>query len=158
MMLSTEKRNQKEGEPDPSRATDILFAHDLAGHITFLNEAGERILGYSCQEACEMNIAELVAPEFADQVRKQLGGNVREILGAVVEIDVITKDGGRVALEVSTRIALADGRPTGIEGIAVPSVLRNQDLPRPRPRCVDAGFVIESSRLPSIPCNLPDTL
>ena len=157
-MLSAEKRNQKEGEPDPSRATDILFAHDLAGHITFLNEAGERILGYSCQEACEMNIAELVAPEFADQVRNQLGRNVREILGAVVEIDVITKDGGRVALEVSTRIALADGRPTGIEGMAVPSVLRNQDLPRPRPRCVDAGFVIESSRLPSIPCNLPDTL
>ena len=158
MMLSAEKRNQKEGEPDPSRATDILFAHDLAGHITFLNEAGERILGYSCQEACEMNIAELVAPEFADQVRKQLEGNVREIPGAVVEIDVITKDGGRVALEVSTRIALADGRPTGIEGMAVPSVLRNQDLPRPRPRCVDARFVIESSRLPSIPCNLPDTL
>lgn len=157
-MLSAEKRNQKEGEPDPSRATDILFAHDLAGHITFLNEAGERILGYSCQEARELNIAELIAPEFADQVRKQLEGNVREIPGAVVEIDVITKDGDRVALEVSTRIALADGRPTGIEGIAVPSVLRNQDLPRPRPRCVDARFVIESSRLPSIPCNLPDTL
>jgi len=157
-MSSREKRNQKEGEPDLNRATDILFAHDLAGHITFLNEAGERILGYSCQEACEMNIAELVAPEFADQVRKHLGGNVREILGAVVEIDVITKDGGRLALEVSTRLALADGRPTGVEGIAVPSVLRNQNSSRPRPRCVDAGFVIESSRLPSIPCNLPDTL
>jgi PAS domain S-box-containing protein len=149
MMFSAEKRNQKEGEPDPSRATDILFAYDLAGYITFLNEAGERILGYSCQEACEMNIAELVAPEFADQVRRQLGGNIREILGTVVEIDVITKDGGRVALEVSTRIALADGKPTGIEGIAVPSVLRNQDLPRPRLRCVDAGFVIVLDSLQS---------
>jgi PAS domain S-box-containing protein len=147
MMSSREERNQKE---DPRRATNILFAHDLAGHITFLNEAGERILGYSCQEACEMNIAELVAPEFADQVRKQFGSNVREILGAVVEIDAITKDGARVALEVSTRIALADGKPTGIEGIAVPSVLRNQDLPRLRPRCVDAGFVIESPRFPAI--------
>src|SRR5260221_5587658 len=125
-MSSREKRNQKEG-PDPSRATDILFAHDLAGHITFLNEAGERILGYSCREACEMNIAELIAPEFADQVRQQLAGNVRETLGAVVEIDVIRKDGGRVALEVSTRIALADGRATGVLGIAVPSVLRNQN-------------------------------
>src|SRR6266481_9592089 len=116
MMSSRESRNLREGEPDPSRATDILFAHDLAGHITFLNEAGERILGYSCQEACEMNIAELVAPEFADQVRQHLAGNVREALGAVVEIDVITKDGGRVALEISTRIALADGSPTSIEG------------------------------------------
>jgi len=156
MMSSREKRNQKEGEPDPSRATDILFAHDLAGHITFLNEAGERILGYSCQEACEMNIAELVTPEFADQVRKQLGDNVRETLGAVVEIDVIAKDGRRVALEVSTRIALADGRPTGIDGIAVPSVLRNQNSPHPRLRCVDADFGFGISRLTLVACNQPD--
>ena len=103
-----------------------------------------------------MNIAELVAPEFADQVRKQLTGSVREILGAVVEIDLITKDGGRVALEVSTRIALADGRPTGIEGIAVPSVLRNQNSSRPRLRCVDADFGFGSSHLPLFACNLPD--
>ena len=156
MMSSRENRNQREGEPEPSRATDILFAHDLAGHITFLNEAGERILGYNCQEACEMNITELVAPEFADQVRKQLAGNVREILGAVVEIDVITKDGGRVALEVSTRIALADGRPTGVEGIAVPSVLRNQNAPHPRLRCVGADFRFGSSHLPLITCTQPD--
>jgi len=156
MMSSRENRNQREGELDPSRATDILFAHDLAGHITFLNEAGERILGYSCQETCEMNIAELVAPEFADQVRKPLAGSVREILGAVVEIDVITKDGGRVALEVSTRIALADGRPTGFVGIAVPSVFRNQKSTHPRLRCVDADFGFGNSHLPLITCNQPD--
>ena len=156
MISSRENRNQREGEADPSRATDILFAHDLAGHITFLNEAGERILGYSCQEACQMNIAELVAPEFADQVRKQLAGSVREILGAVVEIDLITKDGARVALEVSTRIALADGRPTGIEGIAVPSVLRKQNSSHPRLRCVDANFGFGSSHLPLFARNQPD--
>jgi PAS domain S-box-containing protein len=156
MISSRENRNQREGEPDPSRATDIFFAHDLAGHITFLNEAGERILGYSCQEACQMNIAELVAPEFADQVRKQLAGSVREIPGAVVEIDLITKDGARVALEVSTRIALADGKPTGIEGIAVPSVLRNQNSLHPRLRCVDANFGFGSPHLPLFARNQPD--
>lgn len=155
-MSSRGNRKRREGEPDPRRATDILFAHDLAGHITFLNEVGERILGYSCQEACEMNIAELIAPEFADRVRKQMAGNVSEILGAVVEIDVLTKDGGRVALEVSTRIALADGRPTGVEGIAVPSVLRNQNSAHPRLRCVDADFGLGTTRLPLSACNQPD--
>jgi PAS domain S-box-containing protein len=156
MMSSREKHNQSEGEPEPGRATDILFAHDLAGYITFLNEAGERILGYSCQEACEMNFADLVAPEFAEQVRKRLAGNVRDILGAVVEIDVITKAGERVALEVSTRIALADGRPTGVEGIAVPSILRTQNSPCRRLRCVDADFGFESSHLQLIALNQPD--
>ena len=101
-----------------------------------------------------MNIAELVAPEFAEQVRKHLARTVREILGAVFEIDIIAKDGRRVALEVSTRIALADGSPTGIEGIAVPSVLRSQDLTHPRLRCVDESFAfgnLSKSPLPNQP-------
>ena len=154
MMSSTETHNKTEWERVTSNADDIMFAHDLAGHITFLNEAGERISGYSCQEACQMNIAELVAPEFAEEVCKHLAGAVKEILGAVFEIDIIAKDGRRVALEVSTRITLADGSPTGIEGIAVPSVLRSQDLTHPGLRCVDEGFVFGSFSKSLFPTSL----
>lgn len=101
-----------------------------------------------------MNIAELVAPEFAEQVRKDLARTVREILGAVFEIDIIAKDGRRVALEVSTRIALAGGNSTGIEGIAVPSVLRSQDLTHLGLRCVDEGFVFGSFSKSPFPTSL----
>lgn len=150
MISSKEVRNQTESERcrrEPiSNAKNIVYAHDLAGNITFLNEVGERISGYSCREACRMNIAELVAPEFTEHVRKQITRNIRERFGAVYEIDIIAKDGRRVALEVSTRVVLADGRPIEIQGIAVPSVLRSQDLPPVRLRCLDPSFVFGSSR------------
>jgi PAS domain S-box-containing protein len=128
-----------------SGANNIVYVHDLAGNITFLNELGECISGYSCEEACRMNIAELVAPEFAEQVRKQITRNVRERFGSVYEIDIIAKDGRRVALEISTRVVLADGRPIEIQGIAVPSILRSQYLRPGRQRCLDAGFVFGNS-------------
>jgi PAS domain S-box-containing protein len=128
-----------------SETNNIVYAHDLAGNITFLNEAGECISGYSCEEACQMNIAELVAPEFAEQVRQQITRNVRGQFGSVYEIDIIARDGRRIALEVSTRLVLADGKPLEIQGIAVPSVLRSQYLRPVRQRCLDAGFVFGSS-------------
>ena len=92
-----------------------------------------------------MNIAGVVAPELAEQVRKQITRNVRERFGAVYEIDIIAKDGRRVALEVSAHVVLDDGRPIEIQGIAVPSVFRKQSLRDLRPRCLDAGFILGSS-------------
>jgi len=149
MISSEEMSNQTESERCRheviSDASKIVYVHDLAGNITFLNKAGECISGYSCEEACRMNIAEMVAPEFAEQVRQQITRNVRERFGAVYEIDIIAKNGQRVALEVSTRVIFADGRPIEIQGIGVPSVLRSQDLPHLRLRCLDAGFIFGKS-------------
>ena len=42
------------------RAGDVTYAYDREGNLTFLNEEGERISGYSCEEARHMNIAELL--------------------------------------------------------------------------------------------------
>jgi len=104
---------------------DIIFTHDLAGNLTFLNRVGENISGYSCAEARHMNIAQLVAPELAELVRVRIAGKVKEHLPTVYEIDIIAKDGRRVPLEVSSEVILRNGRPIEIHGIAVPSVLRS---------------------------------
>ena len=95
------------------------------------NKAGELISGYSCDEARRMNVTEFIAPEFIDHVRAEFGQKIRVQLGTVQEIDIIAEDGKRVALEVSTRVILREGRPSEIQGIAVPSVLRgdSEDLP-----------------------------
>ncbi|HEU5131125.1 MAG TPA: GAF domain-containing protein, partial [Pyrinomonadaceae bacterium] len=39
-------------------------------------------------------------------------------VSTVYEIDIITKDGRRVRLEVSTRLIFSDGKPVGVQGIA----------------------------------------
>lgn len=105
-------------------ANKIVFAHDLAGNLTFLNHTGEVVSGYSREEACRMNIAELVPAEIAEHVREQIVRNVTRCVGTVYEIDWIAKDGRRVPLEVSTALVLRNGQPVEIQGIAVPSVIR----------------------------------
>jgi len=137
-------RNDQQQDCDFSGdANYIVYAHDLAGNITFVNKAGELISGYSCDEARRMNVTEFIAPEFIDHVRAEFGQKIRVQLGTVQEIDIIAKDGKRVALEVGTRVILREGRPSEIQGIAVPSVLRGDSENLPGPQCSDWNFSFE---------------
>jgi PAS domain S-box-containing protein len=133
------------------RTSDVTYAYDLEGNFTFLNEEGERLSGYSCEEAYRMNIAELLDPEIAAQVHEQALRNADEPVGTVYEVDMIAKDGRRVPLEVSTRIVLREGQPIEVQGIAVPTVIRSQPPQPMRPRCLDEEFFFERlSRLHSV--------
>lgn len=138
------QRNQTPGREFLTRASDVTYAYDLSGNFTFLSEEGERISGYSREEACRMNIAELLDPEIAGQVGEQIIRDAREPVGTVYEIDIIAKDGRRIPMEVSTRVVLREG---GIElqGIAVPSVIRNPCLSYAGLRCLDEEFFYGSS-------------
>ena len=132
-----------------ARASDVTYAYDLSGNFTFLSEEGERISGYSSEEACRMNIAELLDPEIAGRVAEQIIRDAREAVGAVYEIDIIAKDGRRVPMEVSTRVVLRDGHGIEIQGIAVPSVIRDPCLSFAGLRCLDEEFFYGS--LPAMP-------
>ena len=94
--MHNHQRNQTPGREFFQRASDVTYAYDLSGNFTFLSEEGERISGYSREEACRMNIAELLDPEIAGQVGEQIIRDAREPVGTVYEIDLIAKDGRRV--------------------------------------------------------------
>ena len=123
---------------------EIIFKHDVAGNLTFLNRAGELISGYSRQEACGMNIAQFVAPEFAERVHDWVAGNFSKRLGTVYEVDIIAKNGQRIALEVSAQAVARNGRAFEIEGIALPSVLRSLSQRPTKLRCLDEDFCLVS--------------
>jgi two-component system, cell cycle sensor histidine kinase and response regulator CckA len=117
----------------------VVYACDLSGNITFLNHEGERLSGYSREEACRMNVAEVIDPELAGDIHEHILREARKRVGTVYDIDVIAKDGHRISLEVSTRVIYREGEGIEIQGIAVPSE-RNQ-LSRPIGlRCVDLAF------------------
>jgi PAS domain S-box-containing protein len=137
--LKKQARDQELAE----RAGDVTYAYDLDGNFTFLNEEGERLSGYSCEEARHMNVAELLDPEVAEQIQQQLLRGANERVGKVYEVDIIAKDGRRVPLEVSTRIVSREGQPIEIQGIALPSVIRGQPAKRLRQRCLDEAFSFE---------------
>jgi len=106
---------------DPySETGKVRYSHDLNGNITFLNGVGENLLGYSCDEACRLNISQIVAPEVARHAQYEIVRNITSLIGTVYPIEISTKAGGRLSVEVSMRLAWPPGRPVQIEGIAVP--------------------------------------
>jgi PAS domain S-box-containing protein len=121
---------------------EIHYRLDVHGNFTFLNEAGERILGYSSSEARQMNVMQVVAPDVSPQIREQVQKTSREPLGGVYEIDLITKSGRRITLELSTSQVIRDGQPAEIHGFAVP-VCSVEQMIRERPRCLDPYFFAE---------------
>ncbi len=99
-------------------ANDIIYTHDLQGNFTSLNRSGERITGYSRAEVATMNVADVIAPEYLNLAREMIARKASEKVSTVYEIDIISKSGRRVRLEVSTRLIFRDGKPIGVQGIA----------------------------------------
>ncbi|OLE55951.1 MAG: hypothetical protein AUG51_00775 [Acidobacteria bacterium 13_1_20CM_3_53_8] len=98
-------------------ANDIIYTHDLKGNFTSLNRTGERITGYSREEATRMNIAQVVAPGHLEQAREMIARKTSEDVSTVYELEIVAKDGRHVALEVSTRLIYRNGQPVGVQGI-----------------------------------------
>ncbi len=99
-------------------ANDIVYTHDLEGNITSINKAAERIIGYARAEALQMKASQLVAPEHLRIACKMIERQIAGEGPSPYEIDILCKDGRRVALEINTHIISRDGKPVGVQGIA----------------------------------------
>jgi diguanylate cyclase (GGDEF)-like protein/PAS domain S-box-containing protein len=99
------------------KANDLIYTIDLEGNFTSLNRAGEKISGYSRKEALQTNIEQVVAPEYLGKVRKKIAEKLAGKKSSSYEIEIITKKGNRVSIELSTRLIFKGGKPIGIQGI-----------------------------------------
>ncbi|MDQ2936951.1 MAG: PAS domain S-box protein, partial [Acidobacteriota bacterium] len=99
-------------------ANDIIYTHDIQGNFTSLNRSGEKITGYSREEATCMNIVDVLAPEYVAIAQQMLTQKTDNKGPTVYELEIITKPGRRVRLEVSTRLIYQDATPIGVQGIA----------------------------------------
>src|SRR5260370_32725530 len=85
-------------------ANDIIYTHDLKGNFSSLNKSGERVTGYSVDEALRMNIADVLAADYVNTAREMLALKAETRAPTVYGLEIFAKDGRRVALEVSTRL------------------------------------------------------
>ena len=99
-------------------ARDIIYTHDLTGRFTSLNRAGEQLTGYTRQEALTMNFADAVAPEYLELAREMLARKIAGEPATVYELDIVTKDSRRLALEINSRPICRDGKAVGMQGVA----------------------------------------
>jgi diguanylate cyclase (GGDEF)-like protein/PAS domain S-box-containing protein len=107
-------------------SADIICTYDFSGRLLSANPALERIVGYPVAEALQMRIADIIHPEYA-----HLGERLTDpaVVGETpfhCELDVVTKDGGRVALGVSTRPVFLGGKPVAVHGTARDVTRRKQ--------------------------------
>jgi PAS domain S-box-containing protein len=98
-------------------ANDSVYTLNLEGNFTSLNRAGEQIFGYTRDEALSMNIADVVSSKDLERVRERIAKNLAGEAQPNFELEVITKDGKLVIMDISSRLIYQDGVVVGIQGI-----------------------------------------
>ncbi|HMD83273.1 MAG TPA: PAS domain S-box protein [Terriglobia bacterium] len=99
-------------------AIDMVYTRDLQGNFTSVNNTAVRALGYTRQELLRMNIVEVVAPEYRNLMRQVVDSAVDRESSGDIELEMITKRGARVAVEIRGRLLYEDGKVVGVQGIA----------------------------------------
>ncbi|HKC66268.1 MAG TPA: PAS domain S-box protein, partial [Pyrinomonadaceae bacterium] len=99
-------------------AHDIIYSHDLEGNYTSINKAGERIMGYTREETLGMSFRQIVAPEYLEKVRQMIARKLAGEEATAYDLEIIAKDGRRIAVEVNTRLVYQNNVAVGVQGIA----------------------------------------
>ena len=98
-------------------ATDMMYMQDLSGNFTWINKAVTDLTGYTPDEARKMRMQDIVAPDHwpiaEEQSRQKLSGAQTK---TTYEVDLIAKNGRRIAVEVSTRLIQDHGKVVGVQG------------------------------------------
>src|SRR5207247_9380172 len=99
-------------------ASDRIYVIDLQCNFTSFNRAAQRVSGYNRTEALAMNIAQLVASEYLESARQMIQKALHGEPATTSDLEIVTKDGRRVMLEISHRLLLQNGIPRGTHDIA----------------------------------------
>ncbi len=75
----------------------LLFKHDLAGHLTSINEAGAALLGYNAEEMLDLNLKELVS-EGDSKVDDYLN-SIKEKKNFIGTVDLQSKNGKTITFQ-----------------------------------------------------------
>src|SRR6185436_4770905 len=96
-------------------ANDIIYTHDLNGNFTSLNHTGEKLTGYSKSEVIGMNFSQVTVPEQLNVAFEMLARKLNDHEAATVyELDILSKQGKRLTLELSSRLIFRNGQPFGV--------------------------------------------
>ena len=99
-------------------ASDIVFTVNLDFRLTSLNRAGQQFLGYSEEEALQLDLFQLIVPRHREIVVRSRPRLLAGESNLTLELDAATKDGRTVTLEVKPRMIFRGDRPAGVVAIA----------------------------------------
>jgi PAS domain S-box-containing protein len=104
---------------------DVIYARDLAGHITYISPVIETLGGYNAAEMIGHSIAAFIHPEDFPSV---LAGTQRVLAGQREpgEFRAVTKSGAIRWARSSSRPIFQDGRVIGLQGVITDITERKQ--------------------------------
>ena len=126
-------------------ANDIVYTLDLQGRLTSVNKAGELISGFRADEMLGGSISQLVHPDsmpaMTQMLERKLAGETR----TDYELEILTKQGERRTLEISSRLVVENGQPMGVQGIA--RDVTERKLAEERVRAANERAIVEYEQL-----------
>jgi PAS domain S-box-containing protein len=99
-------------------AADFIFTLDAAGKIVYVNRAVCATTGYACEEFLGRNALEFIPPESHPLAETALRGLLSGESVHLVELEVLSKDGRHIPLEIRGRALYDKGRIVGTFHIA----------------------------------------
>lgn len=100
-------------------ANDIVFRLDETGHITFVNPAALRIMGYEENEIIGRHYPTFIRTDMQEEAVKFFGRQfVKGIPNTYSEYPVIVKDGREIWLGQSTQLIFHDGKVVAFQAVA----------------------------------------
>ena len=99
-------------------ANDMVFTHDLTGHMTSINKAGERLLQRPRGEILTKELIDLIIEDERPAVREWLKQVTTGAEATAVDWDFVNAAGQKLKLEVSSRLVEQAGRLIEVEGVA----------------------------------------
>jgi PAS domain S-box-containing protein len=99
-------------------AIDMVYTCDLQGNFTSVNSTALRVIGYTQQEALSMNFLQIVAAEYRHIALGAVNAAAEGQEPPGAEVEIITKQGARLDVEIRSRLLYEDGKAVGVQGIA----------------------------------------
>jgi PAS domain S-box-containing protein len=99
-------------------AKDAIYVHDLSGRYTSVNRAAEQLSGFTREEILGKHFSNFVSPRHLKHVRVNLCRKLDEENETIYDVDLVTRTGQRVPVEVSSRLVYENGVAVGVQGVA----------------------------------------
>jgi len=106
-------------------ASEIVYTHDLKGNFTSINRAGQQLLGFSESEILAMQVGQIVTPEYRGLQQRMIKQTLDAQTQVVEKIELATKNGGKLAVEINAHPIQREGRSIEIQNIARPTKFNN---------------------------------
>ncbi|MBI4557714.1 MAG: PAS domain S-box protein [Candidatus Hydrogenedentes bacterium] len=101
-----------------SALNDMLYVHDLAGNFLYINQFGLNLTKFTAEDLQKgLSLYELVVPDYLDLVEARMQ-SPRSASRSPFTIEIYTKDGERLPVEILPRGLLAEGPVAAILGVA----------------------------------------